>query len=81
MAFVCGWLFMGVRRVCNIYGYFIGCFDEGFVGFQPRLWRLCDGWGCVRVDLWRCIGSDCGRMSGQKSRNGRSLYVVCSLVR
>ncbi len=57
-----------------------GVLLRGFVGFQSRLWRVCDGWGCVRVDLWRCIGSDCGRMLVQKSLNGRSLYVVYSLV-
>ncbi len=45
-------------------GILVGVLLRGFVGFQPRLWRLCGGWGCVRVDLWRCIGSDCGRMSG-----------------
>ena len=52
----------------------------GRVVFHPRLWRLCGGWGCVRVDLWRCIGSECGRMLGKKSLNGRSLYVVYNFV-
>ncbi len=61
-------------------GILVGVLLRGFVGLQPRLWRLCGGWGCVGVDLWRCVASKCGRMFGQKSLNGRSLYVVYSLV-
>ena len=47
VACVGGWLFMGVRRVCNIYKYFIGCFVEGICWFSTEaveaMWwlRLC----------------------------------------
>jgi len=47
----------------------------GCVVVHLRLWRLCGScWGVVMV--MGCTGSDCGRMSGQKSLSGRSFCVM-----
>jgi hypothetical protein len=36
VAFVCRCLFMSVMKVCNIYGYFIGCFVERVCWFPTE---------------------------------------------
>ncbi len=48
----------------------------GCVGCHLRLWRLYGGWDWVSVGVGGCTGSDCGRMSGQKSLRGQSFCVL-----
>ena len=61
-----------VASGCGVVGVGLG----GCVVIDPRLWRLCGScWVIVMVVVVvvvGCTGSDCGRMSGQKSLSGRS---------
>ncbi len=36
VACVCGWCFMGVKRVCTIYGYFSWCFVKRVCWFPTE---------------------------------------------
>ena len=60
-----------VASGCSVVDVGLG----GCVVIHPRLWRLC-GSCWVKFLVGGCTGSDCGRMSGQKSLNGRRFCVM-----
>ena len=78
---------IGVWVVFVRVGFCVGCgfvvsgcgvVDVGLGGcafVHLRLWRLC-GVCWVIVMVGECTGSDCGRMSSQKSLSGRSCCVM-----
>ncbi len=67
------WVVLVGVILCGFVVYVCGVVDFGMGGcvvLLPRLWRLCGScWGKFMVG--GCTGSDCGRMSGQKSLSGR----------
>jgi hypothetical protein len=81
MVVVWACLVLGENRACCLQGSCGGCYVGVCVGFHPRLWRLCGSGSYESVEVRRCIGSDCGRMSGHKSLRGRILCMAFSLIR